>query len=1217
MANEKKPRRRKKLRQEWNPHWSLKLLYMIFSVAGSVLKIAVGAAATVLLIVLICGTVFVGTLGDYLQEDILTEAADWSLDDYDLEQTSFIYYVDNHGDIQLLQQIYTTTDRQWASIDEIPEDLIHAAVAIEDKRFYEHQGVDWITTMKACLNMFFGGDEQFGGSTITQQFIKNHTGEKSVTVQRKVMEIFRAQIFEREYDKDLIMEYYLNEIYLGRGCYGVKSAAAEYFGKELRNLTTAECASLISITNNPSLFNPYSESVYMYKGEERDGAGRNRYRQLNVLSEMLDQGYLTQEEYDAAVAQEMVFKEGIADADRWTICDNCGYENTRSHFTGEGDTCYCPQCGEQVAVSTDASQHIYSWFVDAVIVDFASYLADQDGKVWDDLSTNDQSIYLNRIQKGGYHIYTTLDMDVQKQVDAVYTDLSNIPTTRSEQQLQSAIVVINNETGDVVALSGGVGEKTTFLAYNKATQAKLQTGSSQKPISVYAPAFESGEVTPASVMKDLPMTYIDGNNWPKNDNRQYQYARTVYQGIVSSVNTVSARTLDTIGADYGYSFAKYNFGQSSLTDNYPLPNGQSLSDVGLAPLALGALTVGSTVREMSAAYATFANDGVYREPRLFTKVYDSNGRVVVDNEQESRKILSQKTVDYMNYCLFNAANNGTGGAAIFAGQNIAGKTGTTSSNRDRWFCGYTTHYTAAVWCGYDIPEQIYLTGSSANPAARLWKAVMQPIHDGLPREGLYNGNAFHSVGVCLDSGKKATAACSADVRGLERVVYVNVYDGDEPEGTCDKHIQVDYCVTGGGVATDYCYMFSDAQIESRSLVKLTQAEVDEIKAADGFGLNDIYTANYYVYLIDSDGNPASWHGFYNNLNNGVDAPYIVCPLHNQSSWEEYQPGGTEEDTTGGWDNSSDGGWHGGWDGFVGGDKEKEGGDPMLWISDEWKEYEVLDASGGERLERWGKFILVRPDPQVIWDTPRTVPQWKRYDARYVRSNTGGGHWTDNKLPERWQIHYKDYLTFNVKPMNFKHTGVFPEQAANWDFIREKVAAASARRPVRVLNLFAYSGGATLAAAAGGAEVYHVDASKGMVAWAKENAVASGLADRPIHWIVDDCGKFIQREIRRGRRYDGIIMDPPSYGRGPSGEIWKMETSFYPFLQETVKLLSDDPLFVIINSYTTGLAPSAVAYASDVVFGAAHGGKTAAGELGLPVKQSGLVLPCGATGRWTP
>ena len=288
---------------------------------------------------------------------------------------------------------------------------------------------------------------------------------------------------------------------------------------------------------------------------------------------------------------------------------------------------------------------------------------------------------------------------------------------------------------------------------------------------------------------------------------------------------------------------------------------------------------------------------------------------------------------------------------------------------------------------------------------------------------------------------------------------------------------------------------------------------------------------------------------------------------------------------------------------------------MLWISDAWKDYEVLDATAGERLERWGDHILVRPDPQVIWNTPRTAYEWKRYDARYVRSNTGGGRWTEHNLPERWQIKYKDYLTFNVKPMNFKHTGVFPEQAANWDFIRSKVAHAG--RPVRVLNLFAYSGGATLAAAAGGAEVFHVDASKGMVQWAKENAAASGLSGCPIHWMVDDCAKFIQREIRRGRKYDGIIMDPPSYGRGPSGEIWKMETSFYPFLQEVVKVLSDDPLFVIINSYTTGLAPSAVSYAADVVFGEKYGGHTEAGELGLPVRESGLILPCGATGRWTP
>ena len=901
MAEEKKPRRRnKKPRQEWDPHWLIKLAYAAFSAAWSLAKIAIGAAATVLLIVLICGTVFVGILGNYLQDDILTEAADWSLEDYDLERTSFIYYVDSAGDIQQLQQIYTTTDRQWASLEEIPQALVDAAVAIEDKRFYEHQGVDWITTVKACLNMFFGGDDQFGGSTITQQFIKNHTQEKSVTVQRKVMEIFRAQIFEREYDKDLIMEYYLNEIYLGRGCYGVRSAAAEYFGKELQNLTPAECASLISITNNPSMFNPYSQSVYMYKGEERDGAGRNRYRQLNVLSEMRSQGYLTQEEYDEAVSQEMVFKEGIAPEDRWTVCENeqCGYAGTRSNFSGEGNSWYCPLCGSLTAVNTSASQHIYSWFVDAVIIDFASYLAEQDGKQWDQMDKNDRDIYLDRIQKGGYHIYTTLDMDVQNQVDAIYGNLDNIPKTKSQQQLQSAIVVIDNDTGDVVALSGGVGEKDTFLGYHRATQAKLQTGSAQKPISVYAPAFESGKVTPATVFKDLPVTYTDGN-WPKNDNRQYQYARTVYQGVVSSINTISVRTLDAIGHEYGYSFAKYNFGQESLVERYPTET-EVKSDVGQAPLALGALTLGSTVREMSAAYATFANNGTWREPRLYTKVYNSDGVLVVDNTQDSRHILGEKAVNYMNYCLYNAANHGTGGAAIFNGQTIAGKTGTTSNNRDRWFCGFTGHYTAAVWVGYDQPEQIHI---GTNPAAQMWRKVMQPIHSGLPREGLFDANAFRSVAVCLDSGKLATNACHNDARGINRVVNVNVYPGDEPVGTCDKHIQVEYCVTGGGVATEYCTMFPNVDVGVRSLVKLNQAEINAIRSAGSVGLASVYTTNGYVYYEGT----GSWTGFNKNSSSG-DLPYIVCPKHTAKSWQKYL---AEEGYTG-WEDGEGGVWDDRW-----------------------------------------------------------------------------------------------------------------------------------------------------------------------------------------------------------------------------------------------------------------------------------------------------------------
>ena len=285
----------------------------------------------------------------------------------------------------------------------------------------------------------------------------------------------------------------------------------------------------------------------------------------------------------------------------------------------------------------------------------------------------------------------------------------------------------------------------------------------------------------------------------------------------------------------------------------------------------------------------------------------------------------------------------------------------------------------------------------------------------------------------------------------------------------------------------------------------------------------------------------------------------------------------------------------------------------MWIADQWKDYEVLDCSDGEKLERWGNYILVRPDPQVIWQTKRADRLWSGYDARYARSSSGGGRWSQHSLPDRWTIGYRN-LTFNVKPMNFKHTGIFPEQAANWDFIDEKIRSAG--RPVSVLNLFAYTGGATIAAAAAGASVCHVDAAKGMVAWAKENARSSGLEDRPIRYIVDDCAKFVEREIRRGRRYDAVIMDPPSYGRGPSGEIWKLEKDLYPFVSLVAGVLSDDPLFMIINSYTTGLAPSVLGYILDSIVGKKFGGHSECGELGLPVTDSGLVLPCGSTGRWT-
>lgn len=285
---------------------------------------------------------------------------------------------------------------------------------------------------------------------------------------------------------------------------------------------------------------------------------------------------------------------------------------------------------------------------------------------------------------------------------------------------------------------------------------------------------------------------------------------------------------------------------------------------------------------------------------------------------------------------------------------------------------------------------------------------------------------------------------------------------------------------------------------------------------------------------------------------------------------------------------------------------------IMWIADSWKDYEVLDTSGGEKLERWGDYILVRPDPQVIWNTPRTLPGWAKNNGHYHRSSKGGGEWEFHKLPEEWTINYRE-LTFHLKPFSFKHTGLFPEQAVNWDWFSEKIRNAG--RPVKVLNLFAYTGGATIAAAKAGANVTHLDASKGMVQWAKENAASSGLADAPIRWLVDDCQKFVEREIRRGNHYDGIIMDPPSYGRGPKGEIWKIEESIFPFIELTTQLLSDDPLFFLVNSYTTGLQPAVLNYMISTSVKSKFGGTVEADEIGLPVSSNGLVLPCGASGRW--
>ena len=885
MEHEHNEEIRRVSRQSWIPPKALRVLRSIWNVAYSVFKIAMGALATVLAIVAICMFVFVGLLADYLDSDTITANTEVVMGDFDQSGNSVMYYRDANGEIQVLQRLHADTDQDWASYEEIPQDLIYAAVAIEDHRFFEHQGVDWIPTIKACVSMFIGGRE-FGGSSITQQLIKNlyleyDKSADDVTVQRKVLEIFRATEFEKRYDKKFIMEWYLNKIYLGERCKGIKPAAAEYFGKELEDLNTAECAALISITNNPSLFNPYREGLDNYKGEQLTGAERNKRRREDTMYMMREYGWLTDEEYQQALldSENMVLKRGIDEADRYSDCINedCGYHGKVGTFITKDDgKTYCPQCGKATTVGNDASREVYSWFVDVVLEEVAQMYCERAGISWETADTDAKTDFKRLVCQSGLHIYTTLDMKVQKQVDKIYSNLDEIPDTDSIQQLQSGIVVIDNDTGDIVAIAGGVGEKTVHDAYSKATDSKLQPGSSIKPLSVYAPAFELGVMNPATVVSDLPMYYVDNSPFPRNSTRDYSFTRTTLSAVKDSVNTVAINGIDMMGREYSFNFAKDKFGLSTLVKEYKNSSGKIFTDVDWAPLGLGAPTVGVTVRDMTTAYATFANNGVYRRARTFTLIYDHEGVPVYQNEQTSSQILSAKTVDYINYCLDQVVADGTGTSADFD-YDICGKTGTTTSAKDRWFCGYTNKYTASVWTGYDHPEAI--TGSAGQAAARtLWKKVMEPLHKGLESEKLYNPENFTQVTICTDCGNLATEACRIDVRTIEsnlgRVESVLVYPEDVPKITCDCHVEVDYCTDCKAVANTGC-----THVRKASLVKMTQSKVDEIIKASNVGLWSSCAKENYIYLVDKQGNPVPFHGFKGDKNPGLTLPYVSCHIH--------------------------------------------------------------------------------------------------------------------------------------------------------------------------------------------------------------------------------------------------------------------------------------------------------------------------------------------------
>ena len=626
------------------------------SLVGTVFKLM----GSVLLVFLLTGMLFTCVFAYYVKT-CLTPELSISLEDYQLNESSTIWYQNSGGQWQELVTVISPQKRIWVEYDQIPDYMMKALVAIEDKRFYEHKGVDWYRTAGAFVTMFARMDGSYGGSTITQQLIKNLTGEDEVTIQRKLTEIFSALELEKRYDKDEIILWYLNAVYFGESCYGVQTAAQTYFGKDVSQLSLAESAAIVGITNKPTLYDPFYNQQ------------KNKERQETILREMYEQGYIDYATYQEAAAEELVF----------------------AHGPGEQDP-----------------MPIYTYYEEVVIDDVTDDLMELKGI--------NRKAATELLQTGGYQIYCCLNPDIQAVVDSIYKDLTAIPrTSRSDQQFQSSIVIMDPYDGRIVALCGGVGEKTINYGLNRATGTYRPAGSSIKPIAAYGPAVEEGLITPNTLVNDSGGIRLSGTSWyPSNDGGGHMGVVTIYTALQYSLNTVAAQIIDKLTPQRAYDYLTTRLGVTSLVPD----------DASYAPMALGQLTNGITVREMAQAYGAFVNDGIFTYSRTYTAGTDARGTVILDNSPETIVAFSPNTAYVMSYMLKNAAAAGTGSEANFWSMPVAGKTGTTTDYKDRWFVGYTPYYVAAVWTGYDIPERIYVNG---NPAAQLWRKVMAPIHEGL------------------------------------------------------------------------------------------------------------------------------------------------------------------------------------------------------------------------------------------------------------------------------------------------------------------------------------------------------------------------------------------------------------------------------------------------------------------------------------------------------
>lgn len=717
-----------------------------------------------------CGIAFAMYVHIYINPSAQETAAEISKG-LGLNLNSFIYAKESDSDeYTLYETIKGKENREWVDSDKIPDTLKNAVVAIEDERFYKHHGVDWVRTIGAVKGWLLGGT-QYGGSTITQQLIKNITADNDYSVKRKVNEIFRAFALEKEIDdKDRILVMYLNTIFLGYNSYGVQTAAMQYFDKDVSQLDLAESAVLAGLTNNPSIYDVYNHPEKV------------KERQETILAQMLDQKMISQEEYEAAVAEELHYRP---------------YEEYQQEI-----------------------KSTYSYFTDEVIKDVINDLMTEKGY--------SRLVAENMVYSGGLNIYATIDTKVQNALDEVWANADNFPNTEKYGEIPQSAMVITDKQGNIVGIAGGRGEKTSSRGFSYASDARRQPGSSIKPLATYGPAMDAGIATPDTTVYDRALIQDEeGNPWPMNDGK-YPTGRamTVKEGMTRSLNTISAQLLKQLTPQKSYEFMTQQLG-FKLVDSRTNEDGTVQSDIDLAPLALGALTDGVTVREMAGGFSTFINDGVYGGTRTYTKVTDSEGNTVMENTPNTDKgFTNVRTAYYMLDCLQNVTAHGTAYGIQLDGVETGGKTGTTTSNTDIWFCGITPKYSGAVWVGYE--HNYRLDGLYGRNAAEIWLAVMQKVHAG--DSGLVfdsHPQDFEEVTYCMDTGLLASGAC----RAAGRAATGRFWKDKVPTETCShQNIENKYDFESMGVDN---YYYDDEEDDSDSDSSSSNTDTGNEDSGDG------------------------------------------------------------------------------------------------------------------------------------------------------------------------------------------------------------------------------------------------------------------------------------------------------------------------------------------------------------------------------------------------